>query len=302
MQGGNGSMQGKTPFFLVAGMFGNVLNLRHLAQLVGADRPFYGLQARGLYGDHQPHENFEEMARDYLAELRTIQPHGPYLIGGFSGGGITAYEIGRQLRAQGEEMALLVLLDTPLPKDEPLTLKDRLIIHQQNLAKQGPLYAVNWLRAKREWKRTEFEREQKRLAQEHAPGKGHDFHSQVIEAAFIRALEGYELQPQPFDVVLFRPKLKPTHQLGPGRAINVHRRFVYHDNGWTPYVRRVEVNEVPGDHDSMVLEPSVRVLAARMREAINAAERAAGPPRGEQPVGGGGGGAERESQPASASA
>ena len=92
----------KLPFFLVAGMFGNVLNLRHLAQLVGSDRPFYGLQARGLYGDHQPHETFEEMARDYIAELRTVQPHGPYLLGGFSGGGITAYEMARQLAAEGE--------------------------------------------------------------------------------------------------------------------------------------------------------------------------------------------------------
>ncbi|MEX0279108.1 MAG: SDR family NAD(P)-dependent oxidoreductase, partial [Ruegeria sp.] len=45
----------KTPFFLVAGMFGNVLNLRHLAHLIGTDRPFYGLQARGLFGDEDPH-------------------------------------------------------------------------------------------------------------------------------------------------------------------------------------------------------------------------------------------------------
>jgi hypothetical protein len=49
----------RTPFFLVAGMFGNVLNLRHLARLLGTDRPFYGLQARGLYGDQAPHDTFE---------------------------------------------------------------------------------------------------------------------------------------------------------------------------------------------------------------------------------------------------
>ena len=104
-----------TPFFLVAGMFGNVLNLRHLAHLLGADRPFYGLQARGLYGDEAPHATFEEAAADYIAELRTVQPHGPYLLGGFSGGGITAYEMARQLEADGEEVALLVMLDTPLP-------------------------------------------------------------------------------------------------------------------------------------------------------------------------------------------
>src|SRR5699024_4255003 len=54
------------PLFICAGMLGNVLNLRHLARLVGTDRGVYGLQARGLYGDTSPHETFEEMAADYI--------------------------------------------------------------------------------------------------------------------------------------------------------------------------------------------------------------------------------------------
>src|SRR5690554_5798698 len=102
----------KRPFFLVAGMFGNVLNLRHLAQLLGQDRPVWGLQARGLFGDAPPHRRLDEAARDYIAELRQVQPHGPYLLGGFSGGGITAWEMARQLQAEGEEVALLAMLDT----------------------------------------------------------------------------------------------------------------------------------------------------------------------------------------------
>src|SRR5205814_9685647 len=97
----------KTPFFLVAGMFGNVLNLRHLAHLLGNERRFFGLQALGLYGTHKPHETFEEMAADYLAEVRRVQPTGPYLLGGFSGGGITAYEMARELVQAGQEVALL---------------------------------------------------------------------------------------------------------------------------------------------------------------------------------------------------
>ncbi|HEX2679345.1 MAG TPA: SDR family NAD(P)-dependent oxidoreductase, partial [Polyangiales bacterium] len=92
-----GETRGRLPFFLVGGMFGNVINLRHLAGLIGEDRPFHGVQARGLLGNEDPHETFEEMARDYLAELRAVQPHGPYLLGGFSGGGIAAYEMARQL-------------------------------------------------------------------------------------------------------------------------------------------------------------------------------------------------------------
>ena len=59
------------------------------------------------------------MARDYLAELRTVQPHGPYLLGGFSGGGITAYEMARQLLAEGESVPLIVMLDTPAAQGRP---------------------------------------------------------------------------------------------------------------------------------------------------------------------------------------
>ncbi|MCC5863482.1 MAG: SDR family NAD(P)-dependent oxidoreductase, partial [Gammaproteobacteria bacterium] len=87
----SGPVGDRTPLFMVSGMFGNVLNLSHLAHLLGEDRPFYALQARGLFGDEPPHETFEEMATDYLEEIRQIQPHGPYLLGGFSGGGVTAY-------------------------------------------------------------------------------------------------------------------------------------------------------------------------------------------------------------------
>ena len=56
------------------------------------------------------------MASDYLAEVRRVQPEGPYLLGGFSGGGLTAYEMARQLLAAGEEVALLALLATRLPR------------------------------------------------------------------------------------------------------------------------------------------------------------------------------------------
>jgi thioesterase domain-containing protein len=50
------------------------------------------------------------------------------------------------------------------------------------------------------------------------------------------------------------------------------REYVFPDNGWTPYVKTITVHEVPGDHDSMVLEPNVRVLARQLRQVIEAAE------------------------------
>jgi thioesterase domain-containing protein/acyl carrier protein len=261
-----------TPFFLVAGMFGNVLNLRHLAHQIGADRPFYGVQARGLYGDDAPHEHFEEMARDYLEEVRSVQPHGPYLLGGFSGGGLAAYEMAQQLLAAGEEVALLVLLDTPLPYNPPLTVRDRAKIQTDRLRERGLGYVKEWAVNRVAW-----ERERRRRAGDpEVPAEEGTLHSQVVEAAFYRALDHYDLRPYPGVITLFRPKLTPLHVLGPDRQINVDRRFLYHDNGWAPHCRRVDVTEVPGDHDSMVLEPSVRVLAAHLRRVI---EETAGAPR-----------------------
>ena len=143
MHPGDGT-RAQPPLFIVAGLFGNVLNLRRLAQLVGADRPVYGLQARGLFGGLEPHETFEEMARDYLGELRTIQPSGPYLLGGFSGGGITAYEMARQLLEAGETVQMVVLLDTPVLRRETLTLPDRLSIQLQNLRREGVSHLGRW--------------------------------------------------------------------------------------------------------------------------------------------------------------
>ena len=133
----SGKDRARKPFFLCAGMFGNILNLRHLAVHIGADRPVYGLQARGIYGGQAPHETFEEMARDYLAEVRAVQPHGPYLLGGFSGGGLVAYEMAQQLRADGEETALLVMLDTPYPDVATLSVQDRVIMKLQDLNRGG---------------------------------------------------------------------------------------------------------------------------------------------------------------------
>ncbi|MEA2698228.1 MAG: hypothetical protein QOI66_2499 [Myxococcales bacterium] len=268
-----GSELAKPPLFLVAGLFGNVLNLRYLAQILGAERPVYGLQARGLFGGHEPHETFEAMARDYLVELRTVQPHGPYLLGGFSGGGITAYEMARQLMEAGEVVQLVVLLDTPVPRREQLSAADRASIHFQNLQRQGPGYVRRWLEHKIEH-RLRLQRRAERLRAQRG-GESRDFRSQVIEAAFYRALAQYQMPSLPISVALFRPKIDPTYRLSRGRMLSADRSALYPDNGWTRYVENLDIQEVPGNHDGMVLEPHVRVLAARIEAAMARASASA---------------------------
>ncbi|HET8707193.1 MAG TPA: hypothetical protein VFM46_12900, partial [Pseudomonadales bacterium] len=100
-----------------------------------------------------------------------------------------------------------------------------------------------------------------------------DFHNEEIERAFRSALGKYNLTKYPYKITLFRPKLPVVYVLGQGRLLNKNREFIFPDNGWTPWTNELEIHEVPGDHDSMVLEPNVRVLARKLRDAINRAER-----------------------------
>lgn len=259
----------KMPFFLVAGMFGNVLNLRHLAQLLGGDRPFYGLQARGLYGDAAPHSTLPEAARDYIAELRQVQPHGPYMLGGFSGGGLTAWEMAQQLEAAGEMVSVLVLLDTPLPMRPLLSRADKVIIKLAELRAKGPGYLLEWARNRWEWER------QKRNP-DAAEATASQFHNAEIETAFRSALPGYQMVPRNGATVLVRPPLDLHWRVSGGNWVSRAKEYVFSDNDLTRFAPHLEVIEVPGDHDSMVLEPNVRVMAARLRTVISHAENIKG--------------------------
>jgi acyl transferase domain-containing protein/thioesterase domain-containing protein/acyl carrier protein len=266
----SGSPGSGTPFFCVAGMFGNILNLRHLAHLLSSARPVYGVQARGLLGDSRPHETFEEAARDIIGELRVVQPRGPYLLGGFSGGGITAYEVARQLRAQGETVGLLVLLDTPMPHQDKLSAIDRVQMLAQDLRRFGAGHVLERIERRIAWEASRVG-----TTRPTAMARAHldEFRDVEIGRAFVSALQRYRVKPFSGPVALFRPPLPVCYVLRGGRRLNKDRELCLEDNGWGAHVADLRVFEVPGDHDSMVLEPNVRVLAARIRECLDAADR-----------------------------
>jgi thioesterase domain-containing protein len=86
------------------------------AEYLGPNQPIFGLQARGLLGTtDQAHRNVREMAADYINEIQSVQPTGPYQLCGFSMGGVLAFEMACQLRAAGEEVAFIGLLDSYSP-------------------------------------------------------------------------------------------------------------------------------------------------------------------------------------------
>jgi FkbH-like protein len=102
----------RTPLFFVHGGGGQVLNFRLFSDTLGSDFPFYGLKT--LYdepGRVRRLLSIEQMAARYVTEIRRVQPDGPYALGGYSFGGVLAFEIAQQLRRAGETIAVLALID-----------------------------------------------------------------------------------------------------------------------------------------------------------------------------------------------
>jgi amino acid adenylation domain-containing protein len=105
----------RIPLFCVHPVGGNVLEYYKLAQYLGEEQPVYGIQSLGLDGKQLPLTSIEAMAAHYITEMQTIQPHGPYLLAGYSFAGIVIFEIAQQLYHQGEPVALLALFDQTSP-------------------------------------------------------------------------------------------------------------------------------------------------------------------------------------------
>ncbi|UFP96149.1 non-ribosomal peptide synthetase [Gloeobacter morelensis] len=108
----------RRPFFCIHPVGGSVLCYIELARHLHKEQPFYGLQSPGL-ADGQPLlDSIEKMAAHYIKTMRRVQPAGPYLLGGWSLGGVVAYEMAQQLEQQGQQVDLLALLDSALPDGE----------------------------------------------------------------------------------------------------------------------------------------------------------------------------------------
>lgn len=98
--------------FIAHGLGGSVMELRQVANAIETDNPVYGIEARGLDGHAEPYDSIEDMAGFYVGEIRRIQPRGPYLLAGFSFGGLVALEMAQLLRREGEAVEFLALLDS----------------------------------------------------------------------------------------------------------------------------------------------------------------------------------------------
>jgi thioesterase domain-containing protein/acyl carrier protein len=247
--------QGSVPFFCVHGAGGNVLNFRDLARGLGPDQTFYGLQAQGVTGG-PPLETIEAMADLYLPEVRRAHPHGPYLLGGYSGGGVVAYEMAQRLRRDGENVGLLVFLDTfhPGTKARRPTFADRF----ERLLQEGPRYLQTQAKYKVQRHLDELSRELKmRFFANQGLPLPLELRDMQLTRAFLEASERYRPESYAGPVTLFRAR----------RIAEVYKH-VGPKLGWDDLTPNLSIVEVPGDHDSLVLEPNVQFLTLHLKKAL----------------------------------
>lgn len=249
------------PFFCIHGAGGNVLNFRDLAQAMHADQPFYGLQALGVDGVSQPHGSVEEMAEAYLAEIRVRQPEGPYLLGGYSGGGIVAFEIARRLTAVGQPVGLLAFIDTFLPEH---AMPDTLATRLKRVRREGLGYVKGVL--SRKVRAAKVAREDRALADHLARGEAVPIHLRELHLwrSFERAQGSYVLKPWDGQALLFRAELADPFFGGGGLTY-----------GWERYVRGgVDVIVTPGTHSTLLIGPNADLVVRALNRAIEGAGHA----------------------------
>ncbi len=242
----------KPPLFCAHGIEANVVRFRALAQYLGLEQPFYGLQAQGVNEKSPCHTRTEEMAAHYIKEIRSVRPKGPYFIGGYSFGGMIALEIAQQLLAEGEEPSWVILFDTPyipVPKAPRIQTVACVTFALLNIFR-APLPEMRAsllrlvtapVRAYHRWLHVlRLPRDIKR-----------------VRKACIKAAQRYRPRPYPGRIILFRSTYKPI-----GQRVDPYA-------GWSTYADHgLETYHIEANHENILLEPQVRSVAEQLRQCL----------------------------------
>ena len=262
----------KRPLFCVHTFFGDVLCYMNLARHLGSDQPFYAIEARGLNGIDEPFDDIKAMAAYYTEQVRVVQPEGPYALAGLCSAGIVAFEMAQQLRARGDQVAMVALFDSQVgsPTDEKLACKPSF----RDLLKDIPSWLIGSLELNRsQWLdllklKVRVARARKAVSDKTAgSSQSHtatlidewagffEFseHHLKIAHAQSRALKKYRPQIYPGRLTLFKARMQPL--------FSSHRP----DKGWGRLAGSgLDIRVIPGNQLAMLKEPHVRVLAQQL--------------------------------------
>jgi amino acid adenylation domain-containing protein len=265
----------KAPFFCVHTPTGEVLGYRTLAHRLGPDRPVYGLRCERFADGRPRYQSIEEMAARYVEEIRAVRPTGPYHIGGLSGGASIAFEMAQQLRAAGQEVGALVLMDPPgldgYDGDSTESSRRGVLGRLHTLGQWIHFYWTKLRLLERAERGTYVREKSSELFRKVARGEnlfskdaggGSGAPAEIrrkLPASLRRLLDPYHPRAYPGSATVFLARWQPMRS----DRLQLWRTLV---------TAGLEVRVVPGFHAYIVEEPFVRVLARQIEECLSRAE------------------------------
>lgn len=257
------------PLFCVHPVGGHVFCYADLAKALGEEQPFYALQAPSPERVGGSLTTIEAIANLYLQEIRNVQPHGPYFLGGWSVGGVIAWQIAKQVRLEGEAIGLLALIDTNLPlrnrsgdKTEEIPLLPAFALDVcQLLGKDYREVADRFLRLdEREQYEMIFDELQIAgvLPQDPVVAKRmlNEFYDVFQRNA--RASREYQLTPMEQEIVVC--------EASEGRAGR------HLGEQWEDWAAKVDSVIIPGNHYTILKQPNVSILSDYLSSALQNAK------------------------------
>lgn len=255
----------KPPFFCVHEIIGNAIYCQRMARYL-PDQPLYGLQPVGLEGTQTPHTRIEEMAAHYIQEMQTVEPNGPYFLGGYSFGGLVAFEMARQLKAQGKTIAFLGLFDAHAPGYKKLVFWRWLLKKINYTSQNGFQILLNKVQSQLfgKPKPETINAELASLTQHlHLDSQKSIDHSiELVTKVNFQAIDYYAPKPYCGQATLFRATLEEPSE---GWKFDPYL-------GWKKLVNKgIEIQDIPAIHIRMFDEPNVKIVAEKLRDCLDKA-------------------------------
>jgi thioesterase domain-containing protein/acyl carrier protein len=258
----------KRPLLLVHPAGGNVLCYAELARRLGPDQPVYGVQAAGLSGDAPPATRVEEMAQQYIEAVQGAQLRGPYLLGGWSSGGVVAYEMARRLEGLGQKVEAVLLLDSPSPMQHE-AVEDAMLVRWflEDLAVGFPIdrLSMDALRRAPSDEQLDLALDQVGDAGRLPPGIDRERLRAILGVfkGVIRATRSYDPRPIASRLFVLRASENRVEEFAGHPAGDAP------DWGWSSVGATViEAAPAPGNHHTMLTSPNVAAVAALIRSFL----------------------------------
>jgi thioesterase domain-containing protein len=251
----------RLPLYIVHGVGGNVVNFYGLSIRMGGDLPVYGIQSQALVANSPALLRLSDMAAHYISEIQTVQPHGPYHLLGYSFGGTVALEMAHQLKAMGEEVRMLGMIDSKSKDFEDALAKMSPV--QERISKRMVRFRGNTggLSRAAQWQyvlskiNTRAIRYACMAAAKLRLTRVPAFMRSAYDINYV-AVQNYTPQPYDGKLILFRAS-EQNDPRGP------------YDLGWSRlFSQGVEVHDLTGDHERIFLEPNIDLLASSLRECL----------------------------------